>query len=374
MIKKDAVLRSYGLDTLKTIAAIIVVFLHYQAFFGVVFFDHINFYDTWFEWYRVVEFFCLLSGYFMYKNITAIQEGKHSLIGWYFLRAKRILPMVIVTTMLYELMVIIEVKYSLNLYSIWMCVLSLWQSILVALGMNAGWFFGIASVYQVAWYIGVLMLCYMVFFIVTKLAQVMRSSPLNLYIFMVFLGIGIQFYGINLPFLNSEAARGYYSFFFGLILAYYVREIGISKRSVLLAMLAILITVLYLIKLQENSILHENRYLLVFVIYPTLVILFETDFVKGIFKHPFWGLLGKVSFEVYLWHYPVFAVLQSLMANQVLSFDVHSFKTMYLFVAIVEIVAFFAYFFIEKPLSKLVDREFKRFEKKNMGIDASVKR
>lgn len=374
MINKSAIERSYSLDFLKIICSIIVAFLHYQMIFDVVFTDHINFYFTWFEWWRVVEFFCLLSGYFMYKNITAIQEGKYSLIGWYFLRAKRILPMVMVTTALIEYLVILEIKYTLHLFSVEELLLSLWQSMITALGMNAGWFFGVSEVNNNVWYIGVLMLCYVVFFIVTKLAQVMRSSPLNLYIFMVFLGIGIQFYGINLPFLNSEAARGYYSFFFGLILAYYVREIGISKRSVLLAMLAMLITVLYLLKLQENSILHENRYLLVYVIYPALVILFETDFVKGIFKHPFWGLLGKVSFEVYMWHGFVYVILNFLMKRQLLSFDVHSFKTMYLFVAIVEIVAFFAYFFIEKPLSKLVDREFEKFTQRVKGDAGSLKR
>lgn len=39
---------------------------------------------------------------------------------------------------------------------------------------------------------------------------------------MIFIGLGIQYYGINYPLFNYLSSRGYVTFFLGLLLAYVV--------------------------------------------------------------------------------------------------------------------------------------------------------
>lgn len=57
---------------------------------------------------------------------------------------------------------------------------------------------------------------------------------------MVFLGAGIVTYGIELPFMNIYTSKGYYAFFFGLILGrfLYNREIT-AKMAVVMMLFAV---------------------------------------------------------------------------------------------------------------------------------------
>ena len=54
--------RNDGLDIIKVIATIIIVFHHYQQVTGVIF-DGINFYGGKFPFGYVVELFFIISGY-----------------------------------------------------------------------------------------------------------------------------------------------------------------------------------------------------------------------------------------------------------------------------------------------------------------------
>ena len=60
--------RKYSLDVLRIIATILIVFHHYGQVTGLYLEGHINYWNGRFYFGYVVEFFFLLSGYFMYRE------------------------------------------------------------------------------------------------------------------------------------------------------------------------------------------------------------------------------------------------------------------------------------------------------------------
>lgn len=205
--------RSYSLDFLKFIATNIIVLHHFQQVTNVKYSNTINFWNGKFYYGYIVELFFILSGYFMVKYIEKIYNEEITLWEWVLSRAKRLLPMVALSAVAYEFIIIIYNK----LYGEAWCGIrvSVWGTIITALGIQEGWGFANPYVNYPVWYISVLLICYIIFYLLTSLSKKLKCLPIYFYIAMIFLGIGISTYNISLPFMNSQVARGYYSFFWG---------------------------------------------------------------------------------------------------------------------------------------------------------------
>lgn len=219
--------RKYSLDVLRIIATILIVFHHYQQVTGVYYEGHINFYNGRFYFGYVVEFFFLLSGYFMWRYVEKIENGL-SFPKFFAPRALRLLPLVFIGGITYEVLLYI---YQQTCGGDWFGVsITVWGVIIDALGIQDGWVFTNPMVNNPTWYISVLLLCYVVFYLLTYLSKRWQVPHAYLFAFMVLLGCGIQTYGINLPFLNGSSCRGYYAFFFGVLLAEGLERLCAVKR------------------------------------------------------------------------------------------------------------------------------------------------
>ncbi|MBQ8600314.1 MAG: acyltransferase [Clostridia bacterium] len=350
--------RSYPLDFLKLLATIAIVFHHFQQINEVFYPNHINFFGDWFYWGYLVEFFFILSGYFMHKYITKIQE-EMSLSLWFAKRAKRLLPLVAVSALVFEVLSL--VYYIIFDKHWWGIRLTLWGTVLTSLGIQEGWVFVNPAVNSPTWYISVLMLCYIIFYLLTRLAKKINCSPLYLYIGMVLLGCAIKTYDIALPFLTGQAARGYYSFFFGLLLAHFIQCCGIPKRIAAVST-AIVAALTALFVFFPSAAEGELAYLLTFMMFPAIIILFETTFVKRIFSHSFWGVCGAVSFNIYIWHVPLFPLLAICLKLLNISIEISRIRYMYIFALIAIAVGIISHYFIEKPLNKFIYKQIDFFK------------
>ena len=222
---------------------------------------------------------------------------------WYTQRAKRLLPLVSISAIAYELLLLIHYWVYGNTWS--NIAVTIWGTVITSLGIQEGWVLVNPGVNNPTWYISVRLACYVVFYLITKLAHKCHFSPAYCYIGMVLLGIGIITYGIKLPFMNSQIARGYYSFFYGLLLANYIKMFGVTKRSSGFSMCCILL-LLGIFLTSTDKFQEELVWLLTFLFYPALIILFETDAVKYIFRHKIWQIISQISFDVYIWHTVLF--------------------------------------------------------------------
>lgn len=178
--------RLLSLDVLRIPATIVILFHHYQMYTGARF-KYINFWDGKFFFGYLVELFFVLSGYFMVEYIDRIKKGlsfKHYMLK----RIIRLLPMVAIGAIFYEIIVIVYNKIFLTSWS--GVQLSVWSTIISALGMQIGGVFNDYNVNAPAWYVSVLMLCYIFFFLLTYISKKVNVSENILYAIMICVGGG----------------------------------------------------------------------------------------------------------------------------------------------------------------------------------------
>lgn len=333
------------------------MFHHYQQVTQSVFESGINYYFGWFYFGRMVELFFIISGYVMHRYISSISEGKLSLKQWYFKRISRLLPLIAISVIVYEF----GIHFHGLLCDGGICSsyagkkVDIFGSLITMLGIQDGGAFPNPMVNNPMWYVSVLLITYVVFYIVTVLAKCWGCSPNYLYIAMVLLGCGIQTYGINLPFFNGSTSRGYYCFFFGLLLADYVKNHGVSKKLATGSVTAI-ITMLYFMLCQRSMVESNLHYLLSFVLFPALILLTETNTSKRIFNHRFWGKWGQISFNAFVWHEPMLCAMFTVTHIIEITPNYAQRKWMYLFCLLAEIVGVISYYLLEKPIDRYLQK------------------
>ena len=348
--------RNYALDALKIAATILIVFHHYQQLTNATFASGVNYFGGWFYFGMLVELFFLISGYLMHRYISVIQEGKMTLKQWYLKRSARLLPMVSVSVVVFEAAVFIHRL----LCSGGVChsdkTIDIFGSIVTAIGLQSIGVFDNPKINNPTWYISVLLLVYVVFFIATKLAKRLACSHLYIYIFIVLLSCGIRKDGIALPFLTGHTTRGYACFFYGLLLAEYVHRYGVSTKLAI-ADIFMLVTLTCLMLFKKEFVTQGLWYLMSFVFFPGLVLLTETDLAKRFFRHSFWGTMGQISFNTYIWHCPMLWVM--FLITHLLNITPYyaQRKWMYLFCFLTVIVGSVSFYLIEKPLNSFLRKK-----------------
>lgn len=273
--------RQYSLDVLKILATVCILFHHYQQYISGSFSSGINYYGGRYNFGFMVELFFVLSGYFMYPYIDKIRNGL-SLKKYYLARLQRLLPMVAVTAIAYQFLVLIHMK---NVGTAWfMHSPGLWDTLVAALGLQEGWVFtnNIYVNYPV-WYVSVLLICYLLFYFVTFMSKKLNVSARYFYLALIFVGIAIDSYHWQLPFLSAYTARGYYAFFTGILLATYCFEKQTDTKSTIIA-LSVVVILIDLIAFHNGLVEYGLNYISTFLLFPSLILAFKSKVFGKIFS------------------------------------------------------------------------------------------
>ncbi|MCM1040112.1 MAG: acyltransferase [Roseburia sp.] len=357
--------RNYALDVIRIVATTLIVFHHYQQFTGLRL-EHFDFYyQDRFYVGRLTEFFFLLSGYLTYPHVHKIRTTDVSFKDFYLKRALRLLPMVAISVFFLQLnFCFYYLLYDGAAFGTIEHVgdaVSLWRFIVAALGIDSGWMVK-ADIGYTTWYISVLMLCYAVFWLITFLSKRLRVSPYYMYAFMIAVAITINTWNLDLPFLNLSAARGYGAFFFGIIFARYMNEGKIRnwmKAGSVLAVLAIVFS--YFFTFARSIIVRygfEEAYILTFVLYPAIMIILDFPFIRKICDFKVLGVLGRCSYDVYIWHVPMLVFFYNLLKAANISLEVSSLPCMAGFTLAMWIIGILSYYFIEKKIRGLLSAKW----------------
>lgn len=341
--------RNNSLDFLKIIATILIVFHHYQQALNVEF-TQINFFGGKFYFGYLVELFFLISGFLMFNYIEKIKQGLN-FESFFINRVKRFLPLVAIAAILYECLIYFYfrifgekfLEQGLNFFG----------TIISILGIQAGWSFENPMINNPMWYISVLILCYILFYISTKISILKKINCVYLYVILVFLGLSIQKNNTNLAFLNYYTARGYYSFFFGVLFSIYFNNYKIRKFVKILSIFLVIFITYSIVA--HYSIVEKNiNYTLTFIYYPALIIIFNIDIIKKIYSSKLITKLAETSFNVYVWY--VGAILIFIIVNKGCNLNINfsSYKVMIVFTILLYIFGTISYYLIEKPLEKLI--------------------
>lgn len=351
MVKRD-----YSLDFIKIIATVLIIFHHYQQLVGVYFENKINFYNGKFYFGYIVELFFVLSGFFMYSYIDKIKIGV-SFKKFYLKRLCRLFPLLTVGAISYEILLVI---YQRIYQDSWFGIApTFWGTVISALGIQDGWALPNPCVNNPTWYISVLMLCYVIFYFLVYIAKRLDLKVQYLFVFMIFLGMGINTYGINLPFLNSSSCRGYYAFFFGVLLAEFLNKHDIGKVDTLISVIMIIVITLLII-FQYDFMASGINYIMTFIYYPALIILCKSKTVSRVLNRKIIGKLGQISFDVFIWHNPFYLVLYICIRVFNWNCNLNSYVTMMCYAVVCYIVGTISYFVIERPVAKLIDKQMEK--------------
>lgn len=342
--------RNGALDALKFFAAVLIVCHHYQQVYDVRFSHFIDFYGGRFYFGYVVELFFVISGFVMVRYIPRIQAGL-GFGAFYLARAARLLPLVAVTTVLY--IAIDRVVYFpifgdyINNHT----PSSYAGGVLCILGIQDGWASPNPMINNPIWYISVLLLCYAVFWLVTEFAARKGIPVERMYLGMIGLGVLEAFlrmrFGFEVAFLNGASCRGYYAFFSGLLIARYLPRLTIQWKHVVAAVVVLLVTLPMIYRYHGFFL----PFWLTFAAYPALLFVIHQPSLKRCFQHHLWQTLGAASYDVYIWHVICLVLFKVANARMGQIFDFGHVGTMFLVLALAEIVGGCSYLWLEHRLT-----------------------
>ena len=331
--------RFYTLDFLKFIAAIVILMHHWQNSTQL----ELGAGNGW----LMVELFFVISGFLAVNSIKKVRE--QSLKKFLANKISRLYPMAIITAIGYAVCDWIYFRITGSWYRT--VDIGLWNLLASGLLVFQGGAIGNIDLgaNNQTWYLCVLLICYMIYFGLVKLASKLKISPIPFFVGMILIGLSVNTYGISRPFFNSLSARGYFAFFFGAVL-YYVIAVVPKRKSVVISLLVLI--VVSLPKLFHFPELYDSLQMIAtFIVYPAVIILcINSKLLNKIFSNKISGYLGGVSFEIYLWHGTCLA-LQGLLLELGVIPGV-SYKLFLAFGMGVFLISCFMYSFVEKKLYK----------------------
>ena len=337
--------RDYALDVLKIIGTILIVLHHYELSFDLHF-DRINFGNGRFYFGYVVELFFIISGYFTFSSIKKIQDGLN-FDRFFSAKVLRLLPVAAISTAVYSLMYLIAGRGN-NFH--------LWKVLLTCVGMQVGGPFYEMFTNSHLWYVSVLLICYAMFFIAIRLSQRFRINWRYACFFMIVLGACACARAYDLPFINSNAGRGYMAFFTGIFLACALREHEL-KRWVVIGCLAVALLFSAVLIFFYDWADYGLNYLLTFMYYPAIIVVAESKFVQKILRWPFIGTMGAISFNVYVWHFEINAFSYGFDKKLELGIDFSSRWTELVFVLVTIAIGTASYYLLERPISRWIRKK-----------------
>lgn len=337
---------------IKVFATLFIVFHHYQQVYEIMtgggFRSVILFWGGSFYWGYMVEFFFLISGFCMLGYIKKISAGM-SFYEFYSRRASRLLPLMAIS----GVVCMVLQRLYLFIFGTTYCGMNptLFGVFLQAVGVQDGWGFNNPSLNNPTWYCSVLLLCYIVFYMIVYWSGRAKVSPVYGMLLFIFIGCGIQKYGIERPFFNASTCRGFYAFFAGVLLAVLMPRIKACRWSPLVA-----ITVIVVFAVEyatANGGLSYMPYLLTFVLYPAIIVALQSFPLKYISCLSFWEGWAKTTYSAFIWHTSLFLTMYIILGVCGIDVTFMGSQTMMLFCAVIlQVIACVSYGFIECPLNK----------------------
>lgn len=336
--------RIYSLDFLRIPAAMMIVMHHFQQAFSAFFPNHINYFGGRFSFGYVVEFFFVLSGFLMLPAVRKIYSGEVGFGEFAFRRARRLLPMLAVCALAYDAVEVISWAQSgfgkpLNI--------SLLMTVADMLGIQSGWCFQTAEINTPSWYACVLLLCYVLLFALVRLCARKRWQVEYACVGTVLLGCGVFSFGFELPFLNYASSRGFYSFFFGVLVSLLNEKYDLQKPKYRVISLTMLLFAVFDILRGRGS-----GFLIAFFVSPALIQIFTGETAQKIFSGRVWEKLGNIQFHVYLWQAAILNFMY-VLADAGIKLNVYSPMAMYAFAVFMEAFGALSYFLLEKRADRI---------------------
>lgn len=364
-----------GIDGLRGIAALgIGICAHYYFWLPEENYPLLNALTSW-VWFHagyLVDLFFVISGFVMalaYRD--RIAQGKVEFVPYARKRLERFYPLMVVTLFITLFLQLIhehftglffmyDIIYDNSLLSFILNLLCLQGTTLINSSFNAP-----------SWYLSTIFILYIAFYVITYFAG--KYKKVNLaYWGMVLFGIVAGIKGLPLVFFNS---RGLIAFFMGCLLYSFCEYVRSLDKKVIrcwnIVAIAILLIILGIGILKGTVYFAAyNQIIMIYelVIWPMLVFLaVMCNPLKTLLKLSPIQYLGKISFSMYLIHFPVMIALETVNVVFHLNLLYETKKVLLLYVVLVFVGTIACHYLIEQPLNRWTKCiEQRVFEGKNV--------
>lgn len=214
------------------------------------------------------------------------------------------------------------------------------------------------------WYISVLLVCYMVAFGITKLRHLLISkyhlsgkTTGLLFACPFILGILMRYILLDGILWNRYISRGYISFFLGIFLGVFLELYPSCSKKAKAGIKTVCVIMILLVMLLYNSgltamVIDDLSFTLCIYVFPALiVVLYNINWLNRICSMKIPEYLGKISFGIYIWNFPIFAFWYLLYINGCLPWNPASYGFVGVNILVHLIIAVLSYECIEKRLT-----------------------
>lgn len=348
------------LDALRGLGAVgIGIFFHYR---NLVELSEVPFYKVFYFLYMhgfvLVEFFFILSGivfsFFYYDKIMKKQVG---LYEFAVARISRLWPLQLLTLIIVALIQWYRVKVSLPPYA---SSLNDLYAFILNFFMIQSWniYLPNYSFNTPAWALSVEIFLYILFFFLAS------RKKLNSLTCAILICIGVSLtkeeFGSYL-FMNQWIGRGITSFFWGIILSRLIVFIINNNKEKLVARISFITLVFYTsfaFIMGPGEVAGGGYICMVYnmMVFPAMIFIaiFQKQCRKILLITPLQGL-GKISFTIYMVHFPIQALLYTISDYININFASHTIWAAYSLSVIVSAVFIYRYF--ELPAKKYIRRK-----------------
>ena len=329
-----------GLDLLKAVSATLIVFHHYQQDFHCVF-TPINFYGGRYYFGNLVELFFVISGF-----VTLYNEKNGSLFKEFIYKLKRIYPIPFIAcvfTLFVESSTICLNGDTEQLSIFWNA-----KTIIVnLLLLFSGWKpFAMMGINNPTWYLCVLIQCLLLYYFFLYISKKAKVTQVVFFLGAIIISPLLKKWGL----IVSDTYRGLESFFLGTCICEILKKIFSEDKTeknewgkifFVGSVFGCGISLLFLYRFPLLQ-----RFILLFGLFPCLVVI---AYYLRSYHNSIISLLGRISFEVFVWHYPLIALEKLVIKLFSLKSFSRSYWTMLLFTLSTWLISTLIYRFIEQP-------------------------
>jgi peptidoglycan/LPS O-acetylase OafA/YrhL len=258
-----------------------------------------------------VDIFFIISGFIITKIIMENKIQNFSLLYFYERRIKRIIPLL-------SVVLIVSISSLFFVFDFFLLNKNINVTFSIATAVSNFYFWASAVLYQFAeknslinlhfWSLSIEMQFYIFYpflFIIFKKKEKFIPWILFIFIILSYLFVTINYKTHNMfNFYNSFSRL--FEFLSGAIIFLYssfIKQKIKEKFHTYIYVLGFIILFLYLQFLQNEGF-HPSPYTLIFIIGIGLMIIFNNEKSLKNIKIGF-GYLGKISYSLYLWHFPI---------------------------------------------------------------------
>lgn len=349
--------RIYSLELLRVIATLAIILPHYQQITGMNMSKYFDCTVSSFNVAYVVEFFFILSGFLTYKEVCRLKRSEITAKDFLIKKFNRLIPVIVLPSIFYTVLCYFFRTFVGNGGWYFDTKVDIPSTILAAFGVQFWGLFEGTPINYPLWYVDVLLMCYIIMcFIVWLFKKLDYSEELG-FIIMIFIGIVIWNREIDLPFLSMHLARGYYSFFFGIILAYWYekgKSQNLDKHKTMLVLLLIGIISMAVTIHWIDWFKPYDNYVYTFLSYPAFILFFLNSRIQRVLNIPALGALGKVSYDIYAWHLDVYFLFTLLCVTGVIPWNMDSNIMMIINVSVAVVIGAVSYLFVDKRVANVL--------------------